>query len=118
MGSVVGRVPTRPGFTYRLNSDEAVYSLDPVTGELSTRARLDREDTRGGQWDLIVLSSSPTYPIEVSGALSDIFFVKRFFLLKIKLNQCKSYPYCEYVRLSVLLSENESNSTQLFSDYC
>ena len=65
MGSPVGRVPTRPGFTYRLNSDEAVFSLDPVTGELSTRARLDREDTPGGQFDLIVLSSSPTYPIEV-----------------------------------------------------
>lgn len=65
MGSTVGRVPTRPGFTYRLNSDEAVFSLDPVTGELSTQARLDREDTPGGQFDLIVLSSSPTYPIEV-----------------------------------------------------
>ena len=61
----MGRVPTRPGFTYRLNSDEAVFSLDPVTGDLITRARLDREDTPGGQFDLIVLSSSPTYPIEV-----------------------------------------------------
>ena len=69
MGTTVGRVPTRPGFTYRLNSDEAVFSLDPVTGELSTRARLDREDTPGGQFDLIVLSSSPTYPIEVSVVL-------------------------------------------------
>ena len=76
MGSVVGRVPTRPGFTYRLNSDEAVFSLDPVTGELSTRARLDREDTRGGQWDLIVLSSSPTYPIEVSAPLETLVLRK------------------------------------------
>ena len=65
VGSVVGRVPTRPGFTYRLNSEEAVFSLDPLTGELTTRARLDREDTPGGVTDLIVLSSSPTYPIEV-----------------------------------------------------
>ena len=118
MGSVVGRVPTRPGFTYRLNSDEAVFSLDPVTGELTTRARLNREDIRGGQWDLILLSSSPTYPIEVSGPFRDIFFVKRSILLKINQSIQVIPTVREYVRLSVLLSENESNSTQLFSDYC
>ena len=72
MGSVVGSIPTRPGFTYRFNTDEEEFSLDPVSGEIRTLARVDREagdlDTR----DLIVLSSSPTYPVEVVITVTDI----------------------------------------------
>ena len=63
-GSIVGRIPTKPGFTYRFNTEEELFSLDPVSGQISTRGRIDRELTRS--YDLIVLSSSPTYPIEVS----------------------------------------------------
>ena len=65
MGSVVGRVPTKPGFSYRFNSEQEQFRLDPASGEITTRARLDRE-TGGGTRDLIVLSSSPTYAIEVT----------------------------------------------------
>ena len=75
MGSLVGSIPTRPGFTYRFNTEEDQFSLDPVSGEIRTLARVDREagdlitgDTR----DLIVLSSSPTYPVEVVITVTDI----------------------------------------------
>ena len=75
MGSLVGSIPTRPGFTYRFNTKEDQFSLDPVSGEIRTLARVDREagnlitgDTR----DLIVLSSSPTYPVEVVITVTDI----------------------------------------------
>ena len=61
----MGIVPTKPGFTYRLNNEERIFSLDSISGVLTTRARLDREAIASGQIDLIVLSSSPTYPIEV-----------------------------------------------------
>ena len=64
-GSRVGRVPVKPGFTYTLNNEERMFSLDSVSGLLTTRARVDREAVPSGQIDLIVLSSSPTYPIEV-----------------------------------------------------
>ena len=75
MGSLVGSIPTRPGFTYRFNTEEDQFSLDPVSGEIRTLARLDREAgdlTRGDTRDLIVLSSSPTYPVEVVITLTDI----------------------------------------------
>ena len=65
VGSVVGRVPTKPGFTYRFNSEQEQFRLDPASGQITTRARLDRE-TGGATRDLIVLSSSPTYAIEVT----------------------------------------------------
>ena len=67
MGSVVGRIPTKPGFSYRFNTDEELFRLDPVSGVITTRARVDRDLVTGdtGQLDLIVLSSTPTYPIEV-----------------------------------------------------
>ena len=72
-GTVVGSIPTRPGFTYRFNTEEEEFSLDPVSGEIRTRARVDREaGDRGDTRDLIVLSSSPTYPVEVVITVTDI----------------------------------------------
>ena len=64
-GTLVGSIPTRPGFTYRFNQDDEQFSIDPQSGEIRTTARIDREATSDDQFDLIVLSSSPTYPIEV-----------------------------------------------------
>ena len=76
LGSLVGAIPTRPGFTYRFNTEEEQFSLDPLSGEIRTRARLDREaggELAGGDTrDLIVLSSSPTYPVEVVITVTDI----------------------------------------------
>ena len=69
----MGSIPTRPGFTYRFNTEEEEFSLDPVSGEIRTRARVDREaGDRGDTRDLIVLSSSPTYPVEVVITVTDI----------------------------------------------
>ena len=64
-GTIVGVIPTRRGFTYRLNLDSLVFSLNQVSGEIRTKGRLDRERL-GDKIDLIILSSSPTYPIEVN----------------------------------------------------
>ena len=65
---MVGSIPTKPGFTYRFNTEEDLFSLDAISGVITTKGRIDRESAnvgRLGQFDLIVLSSSPTYPIEV-----------------------------------------------------
>lgn len=62
-GMVVGFVPTIVGFTYRFNEPPREFTLDPNTGEIKTNAILDRE--MHDRYDLVVLSSQPTYPIEV-----------------------------------------------------
>lgn len=71
VGTLVGSIPTRPGFTYRFNQDQEQFSIDPRSGEIRTTARIDREATSDDQFDLIVLSSSPTYPIEVRSAFKN-----------------------------------------------
>lgn len=62
-GTYVGHVPTKPGFTYRFNEPPREFQLDPNTGEVRTSTSLDRE--LHDRYDLVVLSSQPTYPIEV-----------------------------------------------------
>ncbi|KAJ8896893.1 hypothetical protein PR048_002239 [Dryococelus australis] len=71
-GTLVGRIPTKPGFTYRFNEPPAEFELDPVSGEVRTAAVLDRESLAHGRYDLVVLSSQPTYPIEVRIAVLDV----------------------------------------------
>ena len=65
--TVVGGIPTKPGFTYRLSGEAGragqLFSLDPQSGLITTAAQLDRETAE--QHDLLVLSSKPTYPVEV-----------------------------------------------------
>lgn len=69
-GTAVGYIPTKPGFTYRFNEPPRDFTLDPNTGEIRTNAQLDRE-TRD-RYDLVVLSSQPTYPIEVRITVLDM----------------------------------------------
>lgn len=64
-GSVVGYIPTKPGFTYRFNEPPREFTLDSVTGEIKTNGILDREVLSNDRYDLVILSSQPTYPIEV-----------------------------------------------------
>uniref|UniRef100_A0A1I8MY28 Cadherin domain-containing protein n=1 Tax=Musca domestica TaxID=7370 RepID=A0A1I8MY28_MUSDO len=70
-GTVVGFIPTRPDFTYRFNEPPREFTLDQVTGEIKTNMVLDREGMRE-RYDLVVLSSQPTYPIEVRITVLDI----------------------------------------------
>ncbi|XP_055376398.1 cadherin-related tumor suppressor-like [Condylostylus longicornis] len=70
-GTVVGFIPTKPGFTYRFNEPPREFVLDQNTGEIKTNIILDREDVQD-RYDLVVLSSQPTYPIEVRITVLDI----------------------------------------------
>lgn len=70
-GTVVGYIPTKTGFTYRFNEPPREFTLDPNTGEIKTNTILDREMIRD-RYDLVVLSSQPTYPIEVRITVLDI----------------------------------------------
>ena len=71
-GTVVGYIPTKPGFTYRFNEPPREFTLDTNTGEIKTNAILDREALVNDRYDLVVLSSQPTYPIEVRIVVLDI----------------------------------------------
>ncbi|KAH8260379.1 hypothetical protein KR026_010588 [Drosophila bipectinata] len=70
-GTTVGFIPTKPKFTYRFNEPPEEFTLDPVTGEVKTNVVLDREGMHD-HYDLVVLSSQPTYPIEVRIKVLDI----------------------------------------------
>lgn len=70
-GTVVGYIPTKPGFTYRFNEPPRDFSLDANTGEIKTNTEIDREGILD-RYDLVVLSSQPTYPIEVRITILDI----------------------------------------------
>jgi hypothetical protein len=64
-GTVVGRIPTKPGFTYRFNEHVEEFRLNGSTGEIRTGKVIDREALATDRFDLVVLSSQPTYPVEV-----------------------------------------------------
>lgn len=69
-GTFVGYIQTKPGFTYRFNEPPREFTLDPNTGEIKTNIILDREIR--DRYDLVVLSSQPTYPIEVRILVLDV----------------------------------------------
>lgn len=46
--------------------------LDPKSGAISTNQVLDREILTNDRYDLVVLSSQPTYPIEVRIFVTDV----------------------------------------------
>lgn len=71
-GKAVGKIPTKPGFTYRFNEPPKEFTLDANTGEIKTNVILDRESMKNDRIDLVILSSQPTYPIEVRIVVVDI----------------------------------------------
>ena len=71
-GVVVGTIPIKPGFTYRFNENPREFRLNGTTGEIVTAVVLDREVLTTDRFDLVVLSSQPTYPIEVRIVVADI----------------------------------------------
>ena len=108
VGTLIGSIPTKAGFTYRyfqstflflsfifgcvifnsestitfnptrLNQPSSHFTLSPTSGELRTSSRLDREGRDGADSrDLVALSSSPTYPIEASHPLLNLFSLNK-----------------------------------------
>jgi len=71
-GTLVGAIPTRSGFTYRFNEPPVEFALDAATGTIRTTMELDREFFKSDRFDLVVLSSQPTYPIEVRIVITDV----------------------------------------------
>lgn len=71
-GVTVGYIPTKPGFTYRFNENPREFRLNGTSGEIVSAAVLDREALQSDRFDLVVLSSQPTYPIEVRIQVVDI----------------------------------------------
>lgn len=72
VGTFVGKIPTKPGFTYRFNEYLEYFMINGTSGEVRTRKELDRESLQNDQFDIVVLSSQPTYPIEVRIIIKDI----------------------------------------------
>ncbi len=65
---IIHEVTSHPAPPPPFLQDVAEFTLEPVTGEIRTRERIDREVLGSeGRFDMVVISSSPTYPIEVSG---------------------------------------------------
>ncbi|XP_014481173.1 PREDICTED: cadherin-related tumor suppressor [Dinoponera quadriceps] len=71
-GTLVGQIPVKSDFTYRFNELPQEFLLDPETGQIRTAKVLDREALSSDRFDLVVLSSLPTYPIEVRILVLDI----------------------------------------------
>lgn len=71
-GTLVGTIPVKPEFTYRFNEPPREFNLDPKTGVITTARILDRESLPSDKFDLVVLSSQPTYPIEVRINVLDV----------------------------------------------
>ena len=67
----VGKIDVRSGFTYRFNDDPPEFKLDANTGVIvTTNVPTDRETKHF--YHLVILSSSPTYPLEVKIKILDV----------------------------------------------
>ncbi|XP_048480707.1 cadherin-related tumor suppressor-like [Plutella xylostella] len=98
-GEPVGRIPTKPGFTYRFNEPPKEFVLDPVSGEIRTNVVLDREAVE--RYAYVVLSSQPTYPIEVRIRVTDVN---------------DNYPEFPEPSIAVAFSESAAPGTRLLLD--
>lgn len=100
-GTFVGRIPTRPGYTYRFNENVDKFVLNGTTGEIRTSREIDREALANDRFDLVILSSQPTYPIEVRIVIKD------------KNDHAPIFPESE---VSVSFPESASAGTRVFLD--
>ncbi len=71
-GTVVGVIPIKPNFTYRFNEQPADFALNATSGAITTTRVLDRESLSSDKFDFVILSSLPTYPIEVRITVLDV----------------------------------------------
>ena len=70
IGFVVGQLPVRPGLRYRFSGDQPTqFRLDPDTGVITSRARVDREalPSRGGGAGTVdvIVQSVPAPPAQL-----------------------------------------------------
>lgn len=100
-GTVVGSIPIKQGFTYRFNEPPREFIMNSTTGEIRTLVVLDRESLATDRFDLVVLSSQPTYPIEV-----------RIFVMDVNDNP----PEFPEPSISVSFSESAAAGTKLLLD--
>lgn len=99
IGTIVGRIPTKPGFTYRFNEPPKEFILDPISGEIKTNLVLDRENV--DRYAFVILSSHPTYPIEVRLRVTDVN---------------DNYPEFPEPVIAVAFSESAAPGTKLLLD--
>ncbi|XP_036445151.1 protocadherin Fat 4 [Colossoma macropomum] len=72
VGTYVGTVETRPGFTYRFSETHRLFAINATTGVVYTSSVIDRESLPSSVINVVVLSSQPTYPTEVRIVVLDI----------------------------------------------
>uniref|UniRef100_A0A3B4CZQ3 Protocadherin Fat 4 n=1 Tax=Pygocentrus nattereri TaxID=42514 RepID=A0A3B4CZQ3_PYGNA len=72
VGTYVGTVETRPGFTYRFSETHRLFAINATTGVVYTSSVIDRESLPSSVINIVVLSSQPTYPTEVRIVVLDI----------------------------------------------
>ncbi len=100
-GTLVGSIPVKPGFAYRFNESPKEFTLNATTGEIRTAVVFDRESLKNDRFDLVVLSSQPTYPIEVRVLVLDVN------------DNAPEFPESA---ISVSFSENAVSGTKLLLD--
>ncbi|CAH2076456.1 unnamed protein product, partial [Iphiclides podalirius] len=99
VGTTFGRIPVKPGFTYRFNEPPKEFVLDPISGEIKSNVVLDRESV--DRYAFVVLSSQPTYPIEVRIRVTDVN---------------DNYPEFPEPSIAVAFSESAAAGTKLLLD--
>ncbi|XP_062874781.1 protocadherin Fat 4 [Trichomycterus rosablanca] len=72
VGTYVGTVETRPGFTYRFGESHKLFMINGTTGVIRTSTVIDRETLPSDVINVVVLSSQPTYPTEVRIVVLDV----------------------------------------------
>ncbi|XP_067132550.1 cadherin-related tumor suppressor-like isoform X1 [Centruroides vittatus] len=100
-GILIGTIPVKRNFTYRFNENPAEFKLNGSTGQVTTAVVLDREGLSSDRFDLVVLSSQPTYPIEV-----------RIIVLDINDNS----PVFPELSIDIAFAENSNIGTRLILD--
>ena len=61
-GTFVGKINTQSSYTYRFSVDQALFSLDSSSGNITTKVEIDRESLAQDVINILVLSSPPSGP--------------------------------------------------------
>ncbi|MCJ8739590.1 hypothetical protein PDJAM_G00048940 [Pangasius djambal] len=72
VGTYVGTVDPKPGFTYRFGESHKLFTINGTNGVIRTSTVIDRETLPSDIINVVVLSSQPTYPTEVRIVVLDV----------------------------------------------